>query len=394
MRIEAADGTKRSKMLLGRWHGNLQHRASKLSTFACLFQYQPYSAEPMPPSTAAQTRRLYAFEVPPQRNVEKPLPPAGGLVQAATTVSVAIDESTESISVGKWIDADLQIDSASQDRSHVIRNLAIAIAFGSDADALSGAAQIAAHLSACTDRRSKDSLLMIVVADDDKATEVKLWTFPQDSVFQFSPSRRLGKGPSVQATEAFSRGSHLRKAAVFRGQNRRTDFLSCRVVDFQVNASARAAADFWIEHFLDARLSLGSALGTKILAKVLRETVGAACNAEERLELVGAAQALRQSNREKWSIASVADELLREPARSNLLAHPVAKRNKDSLFSLDRDAFDKLINFRVYQLDTGVWVSAPFTDEPEGVEIEKAGDDRRLTATGLVVAETVRSRHA
>jgi hypothetical protein len=315
-------------------------------------------------------------------------------VQAAAAVSVAIDETTEGIRAGKWIDADLQIDSASDDRSHVIRSQAIKVAFGSDSEALEGADQIAAHLSASTDARSKDSLLMIVVADDETATEVKLWTFPQEGVFQISQAGQAGKGPSVQATEAFSRGSHLRKAAIFKGKNLRTDFLSCRVVDFQVNAAARAAADFWIERFLDARLSLSSNVGTRMLANALRETVSAADGPEERLELVGAAQALRQSNREKWSIGSVADELLREPARSRLLGHPAAKRYKDGLFSLDRDAFDRLINFRVYQLDTGVWVSTPFTDKPEGVEISTEGDERRLTATGRIVAETVRSRHA
>jgi hypothetical protein len=345
-------------------------------------------------STEANARRVYAYEVAPQRNVDHPKPPSGGRVDAVAAVAEAIDETTDNIREGRWIDADLQIDSASADRSHVIRNLAIAVAFGDDTQALDAAGQIAGHLSASTDARSNDSLLMIVVADEDQATEVKLWTFPQDSVFQFSSGGQSGKGPSVQVTEAFSRGSHLRKAAIFKGRNRRTDFLSCRVVDFQVNASARAAADFWIERFLDARLSLSSTLGTKILAKALRETVSTASDPDERLELVGAAQALRQSNREKWSIGSVADELLREPARSRLLEHPAAKRNRDSLFSLDRDAFDKLINFRVYQLDTGVWVSTPFTDDPEGVEISDDGDDRRLTATGLILAETVRSRHA
>lgn len=348
----------------------------------------------MATETEANTRRVYAYEVPPQRNIDRPAPPAGGQVESVAAVSAAIQETTEGIRAGKWIDADLQIDSASEDRSHVIRRLVIDVAFGDESGAQSAAAQIAAHLSASTDSRSKDSLLMIVVADDDHATEVKLWTFPQDSVFQFSPERQSGKGPSVQATEAFSRGSHLRKAAVFKGKNRRTDFLSCRVVDFQVNASARAAADFWIERFLDARLSLSSNLGTRILAKALRETVTAAASPDERLELVGAAQALRQSKREKWSIGSVADELLREPARGRLLEHAAAKRNRDSLFSLDRDAFDKLINFHVYQLDTGVWVSTPFTDEPAGVEISEDGDERRLTATGRIVAEAVRSRHA
>jgi hypothetical protein len=349
----------------------------------------------MPTSqSATKARRLYAFEVMPQRNVKEPAAPPGGQVRSTAAISAAIDETTQGIKAGKWIDADLQIDSASEDRSHVVRNLAIAVAFGSDTEAQGAAAEIAEHLSACTDARSKDALLMVVVADDGKATEVKFWTFPQDSVFQFDPKGRNGGGPSVQALEAFSRGSHLRKAAIFRGQNRRTDFLSCRVVDFQVNASARAAADFWIEQFLDARLSLGSTLGTKLLGKVLRETVAKAEDPDERLELVGAAQAIRQSNREKWSIESVARELLREPARSQLLAHPASQRNGDSMFALDRDAFDKLINFRVYQLDTGVWVSAPFTAEPKGVSIEDEDDQRRLTATGLIVAETVRSRHA
>jgi len=348
----------------------------------------------MSSQSATKARRLYAYEVTPQRNAKEPVAPPGGQVKSIGGVSGAIDETTSGIGAGKWIDADLQIDSASEDRSHVIRNHAIAVAFGTDAEALDAAGRIAQHLSNCTDDRSKDALLMIVVAEDDKETEVKLWTFPQDSVFQFELAVGQQAGPSVRTLEAFSRGSHLRKAAIFRGKNRRTDFLSCRVVDFQVNASARAAADFWIERFLDARLSLGSVLGTKLLGKVLRETVAKAEDADERLELVGAAQAVRQSNREKWSIDSFARELLPEPARTRLLAHPAAQRNGDSMFALNRDVFDKLINFRVYQLDTGVWVSAPFTTEPKGMTIKDDGDQRHLTAAGYVVSESVRSRHA
>jgi hypothetical protein len=345
------------------------------------------------PSTKSRTRRLYAFEVAPQRNVKRPVTPQGGQVNAASAVSTAIEETSRGISPGKWIDADLQIDSASEDRSHLIRNFVIDLAFGSDTDAADAAMGIAGHLSSCTDARSKDALLMIVVADLASECEVKFWTFPQDAVFRFDPGNGGGEGPDVQMLDAFSRQSHLRKAAVFRGQNRRTDLLSCRVVDFQVNASARAAADFWIERFLDARLSLGSVLGTKMLGKVLRETVAKADASDERLELVGAAQAARQSTKEKWSIDSFASELLRGAARDHFLEHPAALRSGDSLFTLDREVFDKLINYRVYQLDTGVWVSAPFTTDPSGIDIEDEDDRRRLTATGYIVGESVRGRH-
>jgi hypothetical protein len=79
------------------------------------------------------------------------------------------------------------------------------------------------------DLRSHACLLVCAAYQDGARRRVTLWTFPKDEALRLRHNR---SGSSIDYLEdVFSRNSKLRKAALFEGQQRRTDFLTGRVLD-------------------------------------------------------------------------------------------------------------------------------------------------------------------
>lgn len=62
------------------------------------------------------------------------------------------------------------------------------------------------------------------------------------------------------------------------------------------------------------------------------------------------------------------------------------------MFDIDRGIFDAMVSYHVYELSSGVRVSAPFQEVGDSVRIEEVDGVRSLTATGAIAAEKVRSR--
>jgi hypothetical protein len=70
--------------------------------------------------------------------------------------------------------------------------------------------------------------------------------------------------------------------------------------------------------------------------------------------------------------------------------------NDDSasaVFEFETSAFDKSIHFRIFALDSGVYVSSPLGEIGESVRLTGT-DEKRLSCSGNVVEEKLRSRHA
>jgi hypothetical protein len=272
-----------------------------------------------------------------------------------------------------------------------MRDLLITLAFGKDSESAAAASVIARRLADAMDQRSKPCLLLTSVrglkARNERHTAI--WTFPRDEAFQFNTrADRINL-----LSDIFSRSSKLRKAATFEGRNTRTQFLSGRVLDYQANASDRFIADYWIDRFLGAQLQIGSEEGTTFLAKTLRAANEALDgNPTAREQLHAAIGAVRQSPKVRWSLSEFSELYLSGDAAS---AFAAASPNPDAMtavFDFDRDRFDSLIQYRVYSLDTGVTVSAPFSEIGDSVVIEDENEERVLNARGRVVSEKIRAR--
>jgi hypothetical protein len=66
--------------------------------------------------------------------------------------------------------------------------------------------------------------------------------------------------------------------------------------------------------------------------------------------------------------------------------------SRDALFDFQTETFDSVLQFRVFHLDSGVFVSAPLEEIGESVRVNPI--TRELSCRGTIVAEQVRARHA
>jgi hypothetical protein len=184
---------------------------------------------------------------------------------------------------------DLEVDPAS--RTCAVRECLLSLAFETDGNAAQAADGLAVRLADAMDRRSAPCLFMGTVSGESNDRTVALWTFPRDEAFQFATSGGIASVSLLD--DVFSQTSGFRKAALFRGSNIRTDFITGRVLDLQISSRRGEAAQYWIRGFLGARLAISGESGTRVLAATLRSTWEATTDATERDQLFAALTAVR-----------------------------------------------------------------------------------------------------
>jgi hypothetical protein len=241
------------------------------------------------------------------------------------------------------------------------------------------------------DRRSYPCLFTVAAAGDTDRRSVTMWTFPQEEAFQFqSASPR----PSIELlTDIFSRTSRLRKAAVFEGKNLKTDFIRGKVFDFQTTSVSREVADFWIVRFLHGVLAIHGPTGTRHLARCLRAAYEKTEGIDAKEQIYSSVVAVRQSRRPRWSLQEFADHYLTGEARQAFVRAVPNQETLDSSFDFDRNTFDATLNFRIFGLNTGVFVSSPLGEVGKSVVLSGTRQ-KTLRCEGTVIEEHLRTRHA
>jgi hypothetical protein len=329
--------------------------------------------------------RVHAYAVEPRRTDgggDKGVAAGGEIGQReirSTVVQAFATLATETL-------AAVDFNCNGETRTNGMRDLVMRYAFGESLLARGAAVELAERLSQSMDRRSKACLLLCAGLGDGKQRKVGIWTFPQDEAFQL----RSGKTTTMKLLEdVFSRSSRLRKAAAFEGQDRKTDFLSGKVLDFQTNSMSQVAADFWIATFLDCSLGIRGDAGTRMLAKSIRATYDKTEDAAGREQLWAAIVAVRQSPQRRWSLKTFADRFLSGDVKRAFLGAAPNPESVGTSFDVQRDLLDKTLNFRVFRLKSNVYVSAPFETIGETVKVS----ENRLRCEDTIVSEAVRSRH-
>ncbi len=102
-----------------------------------------------------------------------------------------------------------------------------------------------------------------------------------------------------------------------------------------------------------------------------------------------AASALMANHRKAWSLEKIASDLIPSRLREafcSVAQNPEALKDK---FMLSKELLRDRINYHVFQLETGVWVSSPFSEVGNTVKLRREGGKRTLTAHGVVLAEKV-----
>jgi len=280
----------------------------------------------------------------------------------------------------------------SGNRENPVRSAMLAMAFGTPDAANEGAVNLAARFGWATDLRSKPSLFIATVHAGTSSTrrQVVLWTFPQQEVFRL---RTDGADATIDVLEVFIRDSPLRKAALFTGGRGSRDFLTGRALDAQSGSTDRSVADLWIVKFLDARLQMSSDEGTRLLALSLRHAHDKLeGNPEAQAEVQAAIVRLRNTRATRVTLAQVSAQFS-QPVAAAFRTQQVNADALTAAFELNKALFDALVEYRIYKLGNGVWVSAPFGTLGRDVTEELSAEGKRLTATGIVESERVRSRH-
>lgn len=347
--------------------------------------------------------RLYAYSVEPQRTTaeEDLVPPVGGSIEVAAPLRAALDAALAGArGERRTTRVTLRVDPTPEVRSSPVRDAVMELAFaGRTAQAEAAAFELATRLSQAMDNRSPACLFLAASSRDSAAAptrEVALWIFPRDDAFRFQ-----SQAHAIELlNDVFSRSSRLRKLALFSGRDLRTDFLEAEVLDFQAGGIG-GVAEFWIERFLEAGLTITPDAGTRLLADAFRTAAQTDLSYDQREQLHAALLAVRNMPARRFSLEQVAAEFLDGAIAEPFLAAAPNPESARSLFRLNRDLFDRTVNYRVFELDTGVWVSAPLEEVGQSVQVERtpaaaaAGVDapgERLRVEGNVVQDRLSAR--
>ena len=333
--------------------------------------------------------RLHAYSVLPQRTLAEPQAPVGGAVMVNAELRGVMDANTADARFDQQPLVDFDVDT--QTRTNSTRDAVMAFAFGESPTAKAAAVSLADRLSQAMDRRSTPCLFVPAALRDGEMRQVILWIFPREDAFQL---RQAAAGPTIEVlTDVFSQKSKHRKAARFQGRELRIDFLTGRVLDHQANAVSRDFADFWVSRFLECVLSMKDDAGTRLLAKTIRQTYDSLETADDREQMHSAVIAMRRSPQRRVSLYTFAERYLDGDARNAFVANITHEHALRSPFNFVRDVFDDTLQFRVFELERGVFVSSPLTEIGETVTISGGGDNRRLVCEGKIVDEKLRTRH-
>ncbi len=348
--------------------------------------------------------RLYAYSVDPQRTIDpkRYLPPVGGAVTVATPLNRALATALTSAQAERPTRVDLRVDPDPTARTSAVRNAVIQLAFAPRTNvAETSAAWLAGRLSRTMDNRSPSCLFLAAAFRETPTApsrDVALWIFPQDEAFRF----RSQAHAIDLLNDVFSRTSRLRKLALFSGRDLRTDFLVATVLDFQAGGIG-GVADFWIDGFLGAGLAITPDTGTRLVADAFRNAARADLSYDQREQLHAAVMAIRNRPPQRSSLQGIAAEFLSPGVAEPFLAAAPNPESARSLFQLNRQLFDRSVNYRNFRLTTGVWVSAPLGEVGDSVTITRMrpkGDDataepvERLHVEGTVIEDKLTSRRA
>jgi hypothetical protein len=333
--------------------------------------------------------RVHAYAVEPERTADGSSPPFGGSISVNKDIEKALQDAASQFRLQHPIAVDLRVDTTT--RTSEVREAMLTFSFSSASKDNSAARDLATRLSRAMDRRSSPCLFVAAASKDGDRRRLTIWTFPREEAFQFKGGATT---PSIHLlTDIFSRTSRLRKAALFEGGNRRTDFLSGSVLDFQASSTSRDVADFWIVRFLGALLAVHGPTGTRHLARCLRTAYEKSKTPAEEEQLYAAVMAVRRSPKTRWSLREFADRYLEGHAWETFIATAPNRETVDSSFDFDLTVFDGALNFRIFGLDTGVFVSTPLREVGKSVVLSGTAK-KVLHCKGTVVEEHLRTRHA
>lgn len=338
--------------------------------------------------------KTHAYEVQPQRLAKEKKEPRGGAFSADKEFRDELATYLEDSKLATQPIIDFKLKRPSRNSrthpDHEVRSLVLDFCYAAPSNAKKAAVTLARRLANSMDDRSRFLLLMLVAYKDPSNLDTRqlvLWAFPKDEPFQFTASS--GRARLKVPKDIFSRSSKFKKGALFTGENVPSGFLRGRVIDKQ--AGLGSAADFWVDNFLGCKSSLNGEMGTRILVNLLKDTYHELQDRDAKDNVSDSVVALHASQRTRWSLNMFANEYLTGSAKKTFL-RKAPHEVKGSQFTIQKAEFERKLNFRVFQLEDGVKVSAPFGTIGDSVKLTDKNDGKRhLKVAGDVAGERFRA---
>jgi hypothetical protein len=338
-------------------------------------------------STNWELQRGYASVIYPSKGENAADPPSTYVLKTDTQFRQALAVAT---GIAERRPMSAVVLNMTDDREHPVRDALLKVAFGQTRTPLPAMIELAARLARSTDGRTKPSLFVVTVEEQREARRVSMYVFPEESTYALRRSSEEPTEAFLEHLNSFVLESRLRKVARFEGKNIKAHFISGDVIDLQIGSSPRAVADYWVTDFLDAGFAINDVKGTTLVADGLKVAFHKA-DSEGKQKVMETTMALMADGRRAWSLQRIANEYI--PAELSSAFCSVAP-NADTLvgkFMLSKELLRQRINYRVFQLANGVWVSSPFDEVGRDVTVESHGKKRTLIARGVIESERVRS---
>jgi hypothetical protein len=330
-------------------------------------------------------QRGYVSQVYPAKGEDEPAAPKTYALKVDAEFKRVISKATNVITRRHKSAIVLKM---SNDREHPVRDILLRLGFGQTRAPLPAMVALATRLAQSTDQRSKPSLLVVTVEERGEARRICLYTFPEESSYLLKTSAEEPTEAFLEHLYSFVLESRLRKVARFEGKPIKAHFMSGEVVDLQFGSGPKPVADYFVADFLYAKFALNDYKGTTLAATALKVAFEAA-NPAGKQTVMEAAISLMADGRRAWSLEKIADEYIPDDLRQTFLRVAPNTETVESKFMLNKDLLRQRINYRVFQLKNGVWVSSPFSEVGKAVKIEDRGGTRTLTASGVVETERV-----
>lgn len=339
------------------------------------------------PAREWSLQRGYASIIHPSKGRPEPEPPRTYALKTDASFRQALSVAIGIAGRQPMTSVVLNMD---DNRAHPVRDAMLKLAFGQTRTPLPAMVELASRLAVSTDRRTRPALFVVTIDEDDAARRVSMYVFPEESTYTLKGSAQEPTEAILEHLNSFVLESRLRKVARFAGKNIKAHFISGEVVDLQIGSGPRSAADYWVANFLDAEFAINDYKGTTLVASALKMAFQKA-DSRGKQKVMEAAIALMADGRRAWSLRKIADEFIPSDVSAAFCSVAPNTETLTNKFMLNKDLLRERINYRIFRLETGVWVSSPFSEVGRTVKLDDDGRKRTLTARGVIEEERVQS---
>lgn len=252
---------------------------------------------------------------------------------------------------------------------------------------------LAQRLGSVTTKRSGMGLMFLLVGTEDARQRIVLSRFPAHSAIWADENQAELNVSFLE--RVFMKSAFSYKSAVYEHGSLNAGFWSGRVVDKQVGSNDVETADYWVKEFLDSGFQTTNAMGTRRMARAIREAVRKAPDLDTKHAIASAVTLASAIDGQVTSVDAFLDRFALPAAAREAIRRELPADVPAQVFRFDSQEFAAQIPYRSMELNTGVILTAPaddFNDAFETEVIDEAIGRVRISTEGRVITERVEKR--